>query len=224
MQLADRDPKGTPRRGKDWNDVIWQASMPARRHLCARDSLATIRASVHDLARTQPVKVPLRCHALPRIILPLLIGLGAALPARSALPFSATGGSMFTSAPGVVHISTRTRVRVQDSPLPSDPLLRRFIDIADAPRERESRSLGSGMIVTADKGLILSRNRAPEKADVITVTRLGGVTRAGGDAQPQRSAPEHSARRPVPVVIRPMKRIMPVPGHSCGTGVASEES
>jgi serine protease Do/serine protease DegQ len=72
--------------------------------------------------------------------------------------------------PGVVNISTKTKIRVQENPLFNDPFFRRFFDIPRVPRERERQSLGSGVIIDADKGYILTNNHVIDKADEITVT------------------------------------------------------
>lgn len=70
--------------------------------------------------------------------------------------------------PTVVNINTQTRVRVS-SPLLDDPFFRRFFNIPDAPRERVSQSLGSGVIVDAEKGYVLTNNHVIAGADEISV-------------------------------------------------------
>ncbi len=72
--------------------------------------------------------------------------------------------------PGVVNISTKTKIRVQENPLFNDPFFRRFFDVPRVPRERESQSLGSGVIINAEKGYIVTNNHVIDKADEITVT------------------------------------------------------
>jgi len=76
--------------------------------------------------------------------------------------------------PGVVNISTTSRVRVELNPLLNDPFFRQFFDIPDVPREVERQSLGSGVIVDADAGLILTSQHVIAKADQIEVTLLDG--------------------------------------------------
>jgi len=74
--------------------------------------------------------------------------------------------------PAVVNISSEATVRVQRNPLRDDPFFRRFFDIPghDVPRERKSQSLGSGVIVDARHGYVLTNNHVIDKADEITVT------------------------------------------------------
>jgi len=47
------------------------------------------------------------------------------------------------------------------SPLFNDPFFRRFFDLPRQPRERITQSLGSGVVVDADKGYILTNNSQP---------------------------------------------------------------
>jgi len=70
--------------------------------------------------------------------------------------------------PSVVNIYTQTRVRVR-SPLLDDPIFRRFFNVPDAPRERVSQSLGSGVIVDAEQGYVLTNNHVIARADEIAV-------------------------------------------------------
>lgn len=72
--------------------------------------------------------------------------------------------------PGVVNISTRTRIRYEENPLLRDPFFRHFFDIPSMPREREQQSLGSGVVIDAQNGLIVTNHHVIAKADQITVT------------------------------------------------------
>jgi len=97
---------------------------------------------------------------------------GTALP---ALPVSVDGQPLPSLAPvlkevtpSVVNIYTQTRVRVR-SPLLDDPIFRRFFNVPDVPRERVSQSLGSGVIVDAKNGYVLTNNHVIARADEIAV-------------------------------------------------------
>ena len=73
--------------------------------------------------------------------------------------------------PAVVNISTQTRVRVRRHSLLDDPFFRRFFDFPlEQPREKRKQSLGSGVIVDAKKGYVLTNHHVIEGADKITVT------------------------------------------------------
>jgi Do/DeqQ family serine protease len=76
--------------------------------------------------------------------------------------------------PSVVNVATRGRVRVQDNPLLQDPFFRRFFGVPNVPRERQVQSLGSGVIVDAKHGYILTNSHVVDRADEITVTLKDG--------------------------------------------------
>lgn len=98
----------------------------------------------------------------------------------ATIPLSATAGlpifdnplpSMLKKAvPAVVNISTRTRIHYEQNPLYRDPFFRHFFDIPNMPRERIQQSLGSGVIVDANKGYVITNHHVINKADKITVT------------------------------------------------------
>jgi len=115
-----------------------------------------------------------------RAFLFVLAGLLAS-QASAGLPVAVDGQPLPTLAPmlknvtpGVVNISTRTLIEVQQNPLLSDPFFRRFFDLPKQQRQREAQSLGSGVIVDADRGYILTNNHVIDKADEITVTLHDG--------------------------------------------------
>jgi len=78
------------------------------------------------------------------------------------------------ASPAVVNIATRGTLREQRrNPLMDDPFFRRFFDAPDsAPRERQFMSAGSGVIVDAKNGYIITNAHVIENADEITVTLL----------------------------------------------------
>ncbi|MGR9107515.1 MAG: Do family serine endopeptidase, partial [Gammaproteobacteria bacterium] len=76
--------------------------------------------------------------------------------------------------PGVVNISTKTRIRYEENPLLRDPFFRHFFDVPSIPQERELQSLGSGVIVDSEKGYIVTNNHVIGKADQITVNLYDG--------------------------------------------------
>jgi serine protease Do/serine protease DegQ len=58
------------------------------------------------------------------------------------------------------------------NPLLEDPFFRRFFGVPDQqqPQEREAQAIGSGVIVDANKGYVLTNNHVVEQADTIKVT------------------------------------------------------
>ncbi len=76
--------------------------------------------------------------------------------------------------PAVVNIATQTRVQ-QTNPLLEDPFFRRFFDMPDRPRrERRTTSAGSGVVVDAERGHILTNAHVVRNADRVTVTLVDG--------------------------------------------------
>lgn len=76
--------------------------------------------------------------------------------------------------PAVVNIATEGKVQVRLNPLFSDPFFRRFFNVPDQPIERKTQSLGSGVIVDAKRGLVLTNNHVIANALQITVTLRDG--------------------------------------------------
>lgn len=72
--------------------------------------------------------------------------------------------------PAVVNISSKGFVKESNNPLLSDPFFRRFFNVPDQPRQRETQSLGSGVVVDASKGYIVTNAHVVKGADEITVT------------------------------------------------------
>lgn len=102
-------------------------------------------------------------------------------PSQATLPAEVNGEPLPSLAPlleevtpAVVNIYSRTRVQVQMSPFANDPFFRRFFDFPSVPRERVQQSLGSGVIVDADQGIILTNNHVIDNADDIAVTLQDG--------------------------------------------------
>jgi Do/DeqQ family serine protease len=75
--------------------------------------------------------------------------------------------------PAVVNISTRTRIRREEHPLLRDPVFRWFFDLPEQA-EQEETSLGSGVIVDANRGYVLTNHHVIERAHAIRVTLQDG--------------------------------------------------
>jgi Do/DeqQ family serine protease len=102
-------------------------------------------------------------------------------PAMAVLPAVVEGAPMPSLAPmldratpGVVNIATEGRVRIQRNPLLEDPFFRRFFNIPDQPAERKTEALGSGVIVDAARGLVVTNNHVIANADQIRVKLRDG--------------------------------------------------
>lgn len=79
-----------------------------------------------------------------------------------------------TVAPAVVNISVRTRVPRTNNPLYRDPFFRRFFRIPDTPPKREVLSAGSGVIIDAAEGYVLTNHHVLENADEISIRLRDG--------------------------------------------------
>jgi serine protease Do/serine protease DegQ len=92
--------------------------------------------------------------------LPAQIG-GQAVPSLAPLVREAS--------PAVVNIATRGTVDSPPNPFMDDPFFRRFFGVPPQQRQREVRSAGSGVIVDAAQGYIITNHHVVEKADEIEI-------------------------------------------------------
>lgn len=76
-------------------------------------------------------------------------------------------------SPGVVNIATEGRVRANPN-LPNDPFFQWFFQPLQPRGDRKFQSLGSGVIVDAKRGLVLTNHHVIDRAEQITVTLLDG--------------------------------------------------
>jgi serine protease Do len=94
---------------------------------------------------------------------------GAPIPDVGGAPVQTLAPVVSRITPGVVGISVRGRVR-EDNPLLQDPLFRRFFNLQQQPLERETQATGSGVIVDAAQGYVLTNAHVVENANNIEVT------------------------------------------------------
>ncbi len=111
----------------------------------------------------------------------LISGLVGLVPARAALPVAVGGEELPSLAPmledvtpAVVNIATQGTVTVRTNPLFNDPFFRRFFNFPDQQRQRRTQSLGSGVIIDAERGLIITNNHVIANADQIKVKLRDG--------------------------------------------------
>ena len=76
----------------------------------------------------------------------------------------------------VVNIAIKGRVAQESDPLLDDPFFQRFFDL---PKDREVNTAGSGVVLDAREGLIVTNNHVIAHADEITVTFTDGRTLRG---------------------------------------------
>jgi serine protease DegQ len=106
---------------------------------------------------------------------PLPCSAGAIPNAVDGQPLPSLAPMLERVVPAVVNISSKTRVRVRN-PFADDPFFRQFFGMQNLPRERIEQSLGSGVIIDAAKGYVVTNNHVVEGADDIAVTLHDGRT------------------------------------------------
>jgi len=129
-----------------------------------------------------------------RVLLALVLMVVASVPPALAGAIPEIGGVVPSLAPmlktitrGVVNIAVKGRVREQN-PLLQDPFFRRFFSVPQGQgyAERETQATGSGVIVDAVQGYILTNAHVVEHETSITVTtkdnRRYGAKLVGRDA------------------------------------------
>jgi len=100
---------------------------------------------------------------------PRLAFAGAPIPEVGGAAMYSIAPVVSRVTPGVVGISVRGRVR-EDNPLLQDPMFRRFFGIQQQPIERETQATGSGVIVDAAQGYVLTNSHVTENGNSIEVT------------------------------------------------------
>jgi Do/DeqQ family serine protease len=100
------------------------------------------------------------------IVSPVLAG--APIPLADGAPVQTLAPVVSRITPGIVGISVRGRVR-EDNPLLQDPMFRRFFNLQQ-PVERETQATGSGVIVDAAQGYVMTNAHVVENASSIEVT------------------------------------------------------
>jgi Do/DeqQ family serine protease len=101
--------------------------------------------------------------------------------AQASLPLADSQGQSLPSLapmlrqvnPGVVNIATFTTRQVSN-PLLNDPFFRRFFDVPDQPMRRRTQSAGSGVIIDAAKGTVVTNNHVIDGADEVQVILTDG--------------------------------------------------
>ena len=122
-----------------------------------QQSVPTARAS-ESAPASDPVSAP---PGLPSAVA------GAPLPSLAPM--------LKQVLPAVVSVHSTQRVRI-NNPFANDPLFRRMFP--NVPQERINQSLGSGVIVDAAHGYILTNHHVIEGADEVSVTLADGRTMA----------------------------------------------
>ena len=112
-------------------------------------------------------------------VLAILLAFAASAtgPAWAQWPYAGGKGGKPTLAPmlkevtpAVVNIAVIARTSAPRNPMFDDPLFRRFFDLPEQPRGRPRQSVGSGVIVDADHGYVMTNHHVVKDADKLVVT------------------------------------------------------
>lgn len=100
----------------------------------------------------------------------------AALPVGvDGQPLPSLAPMIEKTRPAVVNIATRGSVDIQNHPLLNDPLFKRFFKgFENLPQRKEVKSLGSGVIIDAEAGYIVTNFHVIDGADEISITLHDG--------------------------------------------------
>jgi S1-C subfamily serine protease len=155
-----------------------------------------LHAFTHTLLQIQKLRIifVMRNPKYAALTGAMLLGLlSFSFSASAALPAEMNGQEMPSlaplvdkTAPAVVNIRTRSTVSAPMNPLMEDPFFRRFFGVPEGgERQREVSSAGSGVIVDAAKGHILTNHHVIDNADEIEVflqdNRILKATVVGSD-------------------------------------------
>lgn len=90
------------------------------------------------------------------------------VPMRDGMPTLAPLVDKVT--PAVVNVAVKAKLDMEENPLFKDPKFRRFFDLPDRIPPQERSSVGSGVIIDAKKGYILTNHHVIDEATEIVVT------------------------------------------------------
>jgi len=76
--------------------------------------------------------------------------------------------------PAVVNIAVRGHVAMQSNPLFNDPFFHQFFNVPDMPVQRKFKAAGSGVIINAARGYVLTNNHVVKNADKVVVSLKDG--------------------------------------------------
>jgi len=120
------------------------------------------------------------CRVLPAFLPAFLLVLSAAagaatlpLPSKDGIPTLAP--LLREVTPAVVNISVRATATASQNPLMRDPFFRRFFEgLLEQPQQRPQLSAGSGVVIDARRGYVLTNDHVIKDAEEIVVTLKDG--------------------------------------------------
>lgn len=125
-----------------------------------------------------PFRLPGRPSAVVLASLLMVSSVFAALPMTDSQgnPLPTLAPMLKSVNPAVVNIATYSTQRYDNNPLLNDPFFRHFFNIPDTQRapQKRQQSAGSGVIVDADNGYVLTNFHVINGADDVQVQLIDG--------------------------------------------------
>lgn len=107
------------------------------------------------------------CTALILMMVPAEIAVAQPQSAAAASTQQSLADVLEDVTPAVVNIAVKSHASAETNPLYNDPFFRRYFNL---PEQKQRLSAGSGVIVDAEKGYILTNHHVVANAGEITVT------------------------------------------------------
>lgn len=153
---------------KSDNAVRSEAQSFLRRLGIRRSNKARACAAMTALFLGACAAVGAACMVGLTLVAPAYAQSQAALPAPQVIAQLPTLAPVLSQVtPAVVNIAVLTRSPEEDNPLFQDPFFRRFFGVPDRPRTQQSA--GSGVIVDAVKGYVLTNHHVVKNAVAVKV-------------------------------------------------------
>lgn len=171
---------------------------PSTRTLLALIFAAAFGGFVATLLR-DGLEAPVRAEPVT-----LAVPMSAPLPVVDGQPLPSLAPMLRRVTPAVVSVHSRQRVRI-NNPFANDPFFRRMFP--NVPDERINESLGSGVIVDAARGYVLTNHHVIEGADEVSVTLADGRTLAAEFVGSDADTDVALMRIPVPEAGQPLQAI-----------------
>ena len=109
------------------------------------------------------------------IALPLSVPASQSTDGANDQPLPSLADMLERINPAVVNIATHSTVR-EGNRLLQDPFFRRFFNVPESRRRyRRTQSAGSGVVIDAANGYIVTNNHVVQNADEISVGKLAYV-------------------------------------------------
>jgi serine protease Do/serine protease DegQ len=112
---------------------------------------------------------PVRALLVAGTALSFITAGAAAQPQTNARGLPTLAPLVNEVTPAVVNISVITRSPLETNPLFADPYFRRFFNLPDRP-QREEQAAGSGVIVDAARGYVITNHHVIRNAEQVLVT------------------------------------------------------